>query len=42
MSEIVVEWSVLRCSGCRVLICGAKHMGVSYLCVMVGAILSEY
>jgi hypothetical protein len=36
----VVEWSVLRCSGCRVLICGAKHVGVSCLYVMVGAILS--
>ena len=42
MSELVVEWSVLRFSRCQVLICGAKHMGVSCLCVMVGTILREY
>ena len=35
----VFEWSVLRCSGCRVLICGSNNIGVSCLCVIVGAIV---
>ena len=35
----IVEWSVLRCSGCRVLICGSKQYRGELLDVIVGAIL---